>query len=200
MISKALLTLALLAAGRTGARGAEAAPEADLPSERDVWVGARGAARAEGKTTVPEDLTVPAEAVKENHAPAPGASSSNDSSGSGAAARWVGLGLVIAALGFGAAWLQRKKIQLPSRRIRVVESVPVGPKRSMMLVEVEGQQLLVGSSEAGLQVLSVRPLGEAEPLAEAEPVADRLDAEEFQELLEGQLEADELRRKMGTRS
>ncbi|MBA3716227.1 MAG: flagellar biosynthetic protein FliO [Pyrinomonadaceae bacterium] len=41
-----------------------------------------------------------------------------------------------------------------NRLVRVVDAVPVGPRRSIYVVEVAGQWLLVGSSEAGVQLLT----------------------------------------------
>jgi flagellar biosynthetic protein FliO len=41
-----------------------------------------------------------------------------------------------------------------ARRIEIVESRPLGGRRSLLLVEVEGRRLLLGASEAGLAPLA----------------------------------------------
>lgn len=57
------------------------------------------------------------------------------------------------------AWLARRYLRLSPHgsvkgdQIRILSSRALGPKRSMHLVEVEGQKLLVGSSEEGVTLL-----------------------------------------------
>ncbi len=212
MLWNALLTAACLAAtpalpdASTGAHGMVAAAGADLPSERDVWVGSRAdlGSTSSGRVRSP-GITVPEAIVsgERSASASPALAVGNDSGSTSAASsgRWVGAGLVIASLAFAAAWAHRRKIQLPSRQIKIVETVAVGPKRSMMLIEVDGERLLVGSSEAGLQVLSTRQAssvsspvpGEASAPAERAP---RTTTDDFQAMLTDELEADALRRKM----
>lgn len=43
------------------------------------------------------------------------------------------------------------------RRLRVTESISLGEKRSVHLIEVDGQRLLLGSSAAGVTLLSQLP-------------------------------------------
>jgi len=198
LLTAAFLVAAPAVAARAGSAGSgdsrgAAAPEADLPSERDVWVGSRGAqgsatgAAKEPSTQVPDAIV---NGPAEEPSPAPLPLAVGGSTGSGpSSGRWVGAGLLVASLAFAAAWMHRKKIQLPSRQIKILETVAVGPKRSMMLVEVDGERLLVGSSEAGLQVLSTR-------LASSVPESARTPAGEFSSMLEEEVEADALRRKM----
>ncbi len=50
----------------------------------------------------------------------------------------------------------------PTRRIRVLESTPLGPKQRLHLVEVDGRRLLLGASEQGIARLARLPDGIAE--------------------------------------
>lgn len=43
--------------------------------------------------------------------------------------------------------------QDPNPRIEIQERLVLGPKRQILLLRIEGEQILVGSSEAGLQKL-----------------------------------------------
>lgn len=60
--------------------------------------------------------------------------------------------LGVVALIFFVGWLSRRaqtRIRPGGRKIRVVESMPVGVKDRIMLLEVGGTQLLVGASPSG---------------------------------------------------
>jgi flagellar biogenesis protein FliO len=48
-----------------------------------------------------------------------------------------------------------------ARRIEIVETRPLGGRRSLLLVEVEGRRLLLGASEAGLAPLAELGAGRA---------------------------------------
>jgi flagellar protein FliO/FliZ len=67
----------------------------------------------------------------------------------------------VVALIFLVGWLSRRAqahVRPGGRRIRVVESMPVGIKEKVMLLEVGGTQLLVGASPTGgLRTLHVLP-------------------------------------------
>ncbi len=83
----------------------------------------------------------------------------------------VGLRLLLPRLGLGLA--------APGRRIRLVESLALAPKRRLHLVEVDGQRLLVASSEQGLSLIREVPEPEATeppPVAERAPTAERAPA------------------------
>ena len=62
-----------------------------------------------------------------------------------------------------AAWQWGRSMQVAMRArserrsLRVAESVSLGDKRSVYLVEVDGQRLLLGASAAGLTLLSQLP-------------------------------------------
>jgi flagellar protein FliO/FliZ len=64
-----------------------------------------------------------------------------------------------------AGWLSRRaqaRVRPGGRRIRCLETMPVGMKERVMLIDVGGTQLLVGSSPSGLRTLHVldKPLEE----------------------------------------
>jgi flagellar protein FliO/FliZ len=79
----------------------------------------------------------------------------------------------IVAMIFVAGWLTRRaqaRVRPGGRKIRVIETMPVGVKEKVMLMEVGGTQLLVGASPSGLRTLHVlaTPVVEDAP---ASPVA-----------------------------
>ncbi|QWT20583.1 flagellar biosynthetic protein FliO [Bacillus sp. NP157] len=58
----------------------------------------------------------------------------------------------VVALIFFVGWLSRRaqaRIRPGGRKIRIIESLPVGIKEKVMLIEVGGKQLLVGASPTG---------------------------------------------------
>ncbi len=53
-------------------------------------------------------------------------------------------------------WLEQKRTQqLSSRRLRVAETISLGEKRSVSIVQVDGAQYLIGSSTGSVQLLAV---------------------------------------------
>jgi flagellar protein FliO/FliZ len=57
-----------------------------------------------------------------------------------------------------AGWLSRRaqaRVRPGGRRIRCLETMPVGMKERVMLIDVGGTQLLLGSSPSGLRMLHV---------------------------------------------
>ncbi|MGN6092174.1 MAG: flagellar biosynthetic protein FliO [Luteibacter jiangsuensis] len=82
--------------------------------------------------------------------------------------------LGVVALIFFVGWLSRRaqaRVRPGGRKIRVVESMPVGVKEKIMLLEVGGTQLLVGASPTGgLRTLHVldTPVKD-DPAAPAQP-------------------------------
>jgi len=53
-------------------------------------------------------------------------------------------------------WLERKRTQqISSRRLRVAETISLGEKRSVSIVQVDGAQYLIGCSTASVQLLAV---------------------------------------------
>lgn len=64
----------------------------------------------------------------------------------------------IVAMIFVAGWLTRRaqaRVRPGGRKIRVIETMPVGVKEKVILMEVGGTQLLVGTSPTGLRTLHV---------------------------------------------
>lgn len=64
---------------------------------------------------------------------------------------------VLAAL----AWFLSRRKRQAGGRLEVLESTSLGFKRSIVLVRVQDEILVVGSSEAGLSLLSRRPAGDS---------------------------------------
>jgi flagellar protein FliO/FliZ len=76
----------------------------------------------------------------------------------------------VIALILVAGWFSRRaqaRIRPGGRRIRCLETMPVGMKERVMLIDVGGTQVLVGSSPSGLRTLLVldKPLAEDTPSA-----------------------------------
>jgi flagellar biogenesis protein FliO len=56
----------------------------------------------------------------------------------------------------GWKWLERKRTQqLASRRLRLAETISLGEKRSVSIVQVDGAQFLIGCSAGSVQLLAV---------------------------------------------
>jgi flagellar protein FliO/FliZ len=75
--------------------------------------------------------------------------------------------LVLAGLAGAALFLLRRR-RAPGRRVQVLETTSLGPKRSLVLARLRNEVLLLGASEAGITLLRAQPASELE-LAEAEP-------------------------------
>lgn len=83
----------------------------------------------------------------------------------------------VVALIFFVGWISRRaqaRVRPGGRKIRVVESMPVGVKEKVMLLEVGGTQILVGASPTGglrtLHVLETPVKDDATPVS-GTPVA-----------------------------
>lgn len=67
--------------------------------------------------------------------------------------------LLRAAAGYlhtGWRWLEHKRTQqLSSRRLRLAETISLGEKRSVSIVQVDGAQYLIGCSTGSVQLLAV---------------------------------------------
>ena len=69
---------------------------------------------------------------------------------------------VLALLGATALYLKRRNAgPVRGRSLRVLETTALGPRRSLVLAEVNGEWLLLGSSEAGLALLKSGPAAQA---------------------------------------
>ena len=88
---------------------------------------------------------------------------------------------VLALLGATALYLKRRSAPARGRALRVLETTSLGPRRQLVLAEVHGEWLLLGSSEAGLTLLrsgaaSAPPVAASEPEPLPVPLAAPLDA------------------------
>ena len=68
----------------------------------------------------------------------------------------VAAGLLLAAMAAGALVLARRRRTLP-RLVEIVESASLGPKRSLVVVRLGDEVLVLGSSEGGITLLATRP-------------------------------------------
>ncbi len=75
--------------------------------------------------------------------------------------------LLLAGLAGAALFLFRRR-RAPGRRVQVLETTSLGPKRSLVLARLQNEVLLLGASEAGITLLRAQPASELE-LAEAPP-------------------------------
>ncbi len=71
-----------------------------------------------------------------------------------------------------ATWLLRRRRRPAARRVEVLETTSLGPTRSLVLARFEDELLLLGTSEAGVQLLHHRPGVDAGRADAAEEVVD----------------------------
>lgn len=64
----------------------------------------------------------------------------------------------------GWRWLERKRTQqLSARRLRLAETISLGEKRSVSIVQVDGAQYLIGCSTGSVQLLAVLDSKDGKP-------------------------------------
>jgi flagellar biogenesis protein FliO len=68
-------------------------------------------------------------------------------------------GLVVLIGGAAFWWKKKRGLALP-RRIQIKETASLGPKRSLVVAEVDGERLILASSEAGITLLRSDPLND----------------------------------------
>jgi len=73
--------------------------------------------------------------------------------------------LALLALAAAALFFRRRRTQLP-RLVQVLETTSLGPKRSLVVARLGGELLVIGASEAGLQLLAARPAAGLDGLEE----------------------------------
>jgi len=88
---------------------------------------------------------------------------------------------VLALLGAAAFLLKRRSAPARGRALRILETTSLGPRRQLVLAEVHGEWMLLGSSESGLSLLksgpaAAAPLGVPEIAAAPVPASAPLDA------------------------
>ncbi|MHC4388307.1 MAG: FliO/MopB family protein [Planctomycetota bacterium] len=66
--------------------------------------------------------------------------------------------LIVVALGIAAIYVSKKYLpkitNVPGRRIHVVETVSLGPRKALHLLQIGHQQLLIGSTSEGITALA----------------------------------------------
>jgi flagellar protein FliO/FliZ len=75
-------------------------------------------------------------------------------------------GLVLVAIAGAAVYLRRRKAANPGL-IQILESASLGPKRSLIIARVNGEVMILGSSEAGITFLGAPRAGGDQGLAQA---------------------------------
>lgn len=60
----------------------------------------------------------------------------------------------------------------PSRTLRVVESLKLGPRAALVVVHFGGQRMLIGQTDRGMELIATEPL-DAEPLKPSPPETER---------------------------
>ncbi|MCC6335748.1 MAG: flagellar biosynthetic protein FliO [Myxococcales bacterium] len=103
---------------------------------------------------------------------------------------WGGLGLL--ALAVVAFLLSRRRARV-ARRLELVESMSLGPRRSMCLARVDGRLLVLGVSEAGVQLLTQYDAPASAEEAEPSDVSEPAEALAFENLLVESTAEQELR-------
>ena len=123
------------------------------------------AARVEAKVEVPEKevpakkaAALPVETSPAVDSKAPAAESAvKPASVAPSGVRAVGLpALFLAVLAVAAYVFARKKRTLGSRRIEILETASLGPKRSLVIARIGEETLVLGTSEAGITLLQTR--------------------------------------------
>ncbi|AKU93014.1 flagellar biosynthetic protein FliO [Vulgatibacter incomptus] len=99
-------------------------------------------------------------------------------------------GALLALAGVAILLTLRKK-RLPGS-LRIVESISIGPKRSLVIAQVGDDQLVLGCSEAGIALLATRPAPPEPPI----PTKSRRGSVDFDELLDESASDQELRHRL----
>jgi flagellar biogenesis protein FliO len=103
--------------------------------------------------------------------------------------------VIVLSLFFGGVWLYRRTQRLAWRKnglpkLAILESRPLGNHYALYVVGYEQQRLLIGSSPAGLSLLSQLPAADAGPQeAVAPPIQPVSFSQCLQQLLKGRLGA-----------
>lgn len=96
---------------------------------------------------------------------------SSDSGGGGVFLPALALAILAAV-----AWYLSKRKRLGGGNLEVLESASLGFKRSILLVRVRDEILVLGSSEAGITLLSKQPEGGGDEFGKALSLAEKREA------------------------
>ncbi|MEW6433321.1 MAG: flagellar biosynthetic protein FliO [Myxococcota bacterium] len=110
---------------------------------------------------------------------------------------WGGLALAVLAV---AAWLLTRRRVRAARRLELLESMSLGPRRSLGLVRVDGKLLVVGVSEAGVQLLTSYDAPATAADAAPSDVSVATEALDFERLLVESTAEQELRARLAART
>ncbi len=94
----------------------------------------------------------------------------------------ISLVVVVGVILVGAWVLRRSPLGAVTRRtgpLKVIATLPLGPKERLVLIEAAGCRLLVGVSPAGIFALHRGDEGDSAGVAAAGPVAERLGEASF---------------------
>jgi flagellar biosynthetic protein FliO len=170
------VALAAPAAAEPPAATEEAATEP--PATTPSGEGAKPAADPAPAETEPfqrDETPLPEGVVEETQ----GDDTKTESSGGSLVRMIAGLAIVLAVI-YGVYWLlksyRKSKLGASDGRIEIVATTPLGPNRSVHLIRVGEEFLLVGSAEHGvtkLRAYSAREAAELAPLIESAATARR---------------------------
>lgn len=92
----------------------------------------------------------------------------------GAAAKALVPVLLLGALGIVGLRFAKKRRGM-GRHVQILETTQLGPKRSLIVAKVGGETLLLGSSEAGIALIQVRPSASMQDQAAQRDTDEHLD-------------------------
>lgn len=107
--------------------------------------------------------------------------------------QWGGLALLALTV---VAWVVTRRRGRTARRLELLESMNLGPRRSLGLVRVDARLLVVGVSEAGVQLLTTLDAPAAPADTEPSDVPVAAEALAFERLLEESTTEQELRARL----
>ena len=119
--------------------------------------------KAEPKAEVKAEVKAEASRLPENQIPVlTGGKDLKRASGSGIGRIIITLGVftvLFAGLAFGLRrWMQRKVPGLPATKIRILSQHPLGPKKSVAIIQVAGEALLIGITDHNISMLKTLAL------------------------------------------
>jgi flagellar biogenesis protein FliO len=153
-----------------GCRGVVA--QSTAPDDPAIAVAPRAPAPAKAVPAAAQTVATPAPPAARTPPPAaPLPPAAKAGAGHAALVAPVSLGLLAIVGAFG--WRRRRA--RPERHIRILETAVLGPKRALILAEIDGKSLVLGASEAGIALLSTTPGTAPAPDAEAAPAGPPAD-------------------------